>query len=109
MLERKGPMPPIELDEIPDIKSMSREELDKIPFEKWKLYCGVEGCNHYTGVRDYGLWPELLGRFVNCDWINVYKSHFLCGKHWKELKTNPNLPRKLEFNCDTIARTIFKT
>lgn len=103
----RGPMPSIELDETPDIKKMSREELNKIPFDKWRIYCKVQGCNRFTHLRDYGIWPVLFGRFVGGDWINVHESYFLCHNHYKLIdKEKKQLHMKYYFSVDDIGKRI---
>jgi hypothetical protein len=86
----KGPMPPIELDDFQpeEIKQLTREELDKLPFEVVHWRCKVKLCKGYTRMRDYGLGFEYYHpRF---GWINQIHNYFLCGAHNKAFKNRWN-------------------
>jgi hypothetical protein len=80
----RGPMPPIEFDNQDqiDLTKLSKEELDKIPFEKKKWICGCKNCVRQTTVRDYGLvsmyyWPAFK------IWINPTEGFYMCPRHYK--------------------------
>lgn len=98
--------PQLEVTDMVDIKTLSKEELKTVPFDKWKMYCGVEGCKHFTTVRDYGLWPEIYRQFIDTDWINVLTHAFICFRHWKEYKScRDKIPYK-GLHIDHIKKTI---
>lgn len=65
-------IPKLEAADMPGIKDLSREQLDRMDHDKWKLMCKAEGCTHYTTLKDYGIWPELFGRFSK-PWFNVMR------------------------------------
>ena len=92
----KGPMPPIELDEeftLEDLKIMSREELDKIPYTPVRWQCKIKLCKSFTRLRDYGVHPWYYHPrgVCHCDgttihWIHVYNIFRICHKHKKYWK-----------------------
>lgn len=109
-MSMKPELPPMDLQisDVADIKSLSREELAKVPFDKWKLFCGIEGCHHFTAVRDYGIWPEVYRRFSDgVNWLNVYSQIFICAQHFKEYKGDlSKIPIKEHFCMDEVKKTI---
>jgi hypothetical protein len=69
----------IDLSEI-DIKSIPIEVLRKTEAKKWKWICKAQGCNRYTTIKDFEIFPLF---FYRKTWINIYRSYFLCAIHWK--------------------------
>lgn len=99
--------PELELSDVVDIKSLSKEELKLVPFESWKLVCKIEGCKRFTRVKDYGLWPVVCGRFQNSPWFNVYKQFLICYGHWKFYKVDPGKFKIKEgLHIDEIKKVI---
>lgn len=74
-----------EEEAIKELKNMSREEIDLVPYDTLKLICQAKGCNRHTKVRDYGLQDTYYSnRFIGKEkWHNIKFSFFLCAKHWK--------------------------
>lgn len=81
--------PQLEMADVMDLKSMSKEELDKVPFEVLYWFCSINHCHRYTRVRDYGIvgnngvthefyWPRAKG-----PWVDVFDHIRICSKHWK--------------------------
>lgn len=81
----KEPMHKIELElsDVADIKELSPGELKKVPFEKIKLLCSVNGCCRFTSVKDYGISPVYYGF---SQWIDLSTIIYFCPKHWREYK-----------------------
>lgn len=69
---------PDDLDGIPDIHSLTLEELNKVPFDKIKWRCQIKHCNGCTQIRDYGILPVFFWRKK---WLDLRFHYFLCGKH----------------------------
>lgn len=103
-------MPQLEPDDMPKVWKLPEEELKKLPFESWRLFCGIEGCNRFTHVKDFGVWPRLYGRFAP-KWINIRVQRFFCAVHWKmyggEFGTPPVLPYK-DYSIDEVRKTIME-
>lgn len=100
--------PQLEASDMPDPRKMSREELALVPFDKWRLFCGVEGCTHFTHVRDYGIWPLLSWGNMR-GWIRVDLQRFICAKHWK-IYSSPGVqtPYKDYYSIDETRKTILE-
>lgn len=82
-----------ELDAIKELKSMSREELDQVPYDVVKWCCQGKNCTRGTKVRDYGIAPTYFWPRKNKEWLDISPMgwFFMCGKHnklWKRLKKN---------------------
>lgn len=100
--------PELEIGDVVDVKSLSREELLKVPHDTWRMFCCVQGCNRFTRVKDFGLWPEVHGRFMSGDWLDINKRQFVCDGHWKFYNGNlEKAPIKYYFHIDTIKKTIW--
>ena len=78
----KPPMPPmnLEMDDL-DPRKLSQAELDNLEHTVAKWRCCVKGCNRYSRVKDFGVWPSVYWRPGH--WINVYVQRLFCGRHWK--------------------------
>ncbi len=87
-------MPDLGPEDVPDIKTLSREELDKVPFEVMKWECCVEGCAHFTRIRDYGILPVIYWRR---EWVNLQQHIFFCQRH---------IPTKAHPERETLSRKL---
>lgn len=83
----KEPIPKIELDisDVSDIQTLSKEELSMVPCDKRKWLCCVNECSRFTSVNYYGPNIPVLWRG---NWVDLESSIFFCGKHWKLYKSN---------------------
>lgn len=69
----------VELPEI-DVLKVPIDILKKTEAEKWKWVCKYEGCNHYSHLKDFGVFPMM---FFRNKWVNIWQNYLLCAKHWK--------------------------
>jgi hypothetical protein len=72
------------------------------------LYCGVEGCVHFTKVKDYGIWPMIYRKFSDgtC-WLDIYKQFFVCAQHYRAYKYRmSDIPEKKGPWVNNITKTI---
>lgn len=69
-----------ELEAIEELKAMSKDELDKVPYDIRYWRCGVGKCKSISKVRDYGIPPFYWWRG---EWIDITDVFRICGKHWK--------------------------
>jgi hypothetical protein len=82
-------MPSIELDgeeerlELERLRSMSREELERVPHQvkKWKCHC--EGCGNGSRVWDFGILPWFYWPGKHRGWTNLNNTFLLCWKHYR--------------------------
>lgn len=65
------------------MKAMSREELDRTPYDLKKWCCQVKSCSNGTKIRDYGIVPLYFLHRKHGFWVDLKTTFFLCGKHWK--------------------------
>lgn len=73
-----------ELLAIQELKSMTDEELNKVPYEVKFWICGVDNCCSKSEIRDYGIHPEYYWRRSNKDkWIDIMTEFRICSKHWR--------------------------
>lgn len=68
-----------------DIFKLTKEELEKVPFDVARWQCKVKLCTCFTRVRDYGLdgvyyWKQKKG------WIDIRDEFFMCSKHYPRYK-----------------------
>lgn len=73
---------------IQELKSMSRAELDLVPYETVKWVCQAKGCCNGTKVRDYGIAPEYWSQRLKEPFFDVSLYFWMCSKHlkmWKHL------------------------
>lgn len=84
--------PQLELSDVVDIKTMSRAELDKVPYTTMFWFCGVDRCCSKSAVRDYGIIDNKGSKPVTHEfywprsdkpWVDVFKEARICGRHWK--------------------------
>jgi hypothetical protein len=83
----------MDLEEVTfdDLRVMSKDELDKIPYQRKKWLCQCKGCTNGTHVRDYGVSPFFwLDRNSNWAqhspeelWTDLTKFCWMCSKHRK--------------------------
>jgi hypothetical protein len=66
---------------INELKSMSKEELDLVPYENVWITCCCKGCNSVHRVRDYGITPEYYS--PKFGFVDAAGGMYWCGKHWK--------------------------
>lgn len=67
---------------INELMAMSREELDKVPYDLCKWQCQCKGCTNGTKVRDYGASPFFY--FLReSKWYDLDHWEWTCGKHNK--------------------------
>jgi hypothetical protein len=99
--------PELELEDVADVRKMSAAELKNLQGDRWKMYCGVEGCYHYTTVFDFGIgsyWAPNCGGGV---WMDVMKEFFICGAHMRRYRYQlEKLPQKEGPKINNITRTI---
>lgn len=78
----KPPPPPLpdDPDDIPDIRTLSEEELAKVQHTVKKWYCCALDCKRFTKVRDFGNHPHIRWRDR---WINLRVQIFFCARHSK--------------------------
>lgn len=75
----------VELDasDMPDIKSLTADELALVPFDKVKWCCTVKDCNRFTSIKDFGISPWYHWRRM---WINLSLNGFFCNQHFRLFK-----------------------
>lgn len=86
-----------DLDDIEfDIKSLTPDELEQVPFDGVRWQCKIKFCKCYTRMRDYGMHPVYYHKRgvknpVNGidHWINITEIFLMCSKHWKRYKGKP--------------------
>lgn len=100
--------PALEVNDVQNVKTLTPDELANVPFEAWRLFCMVDGCNRWTRVRDYGIWPELWGRLSIGNWINIRATGLLCAKHWKMYNKKIPFERKKFYSIDEVRKTIME-
>lgn len=69
----------LEPEDMPDLRSLTPEELEKVPFVVLRWHCCVKDCDRFTRVKDYGILPVVLWRHK---WQNLAKYVFYCADHW---------------------------
>lgn len=78
------------------IRSLPEDRLQTLLPELKKWGCCVEGCDHFTRVQDFGIHPVYRWRKK---FFNVVDYVFYCGKHWRQMKVDPNsIIRTSEFS-----------
>ena len=75
-----------EEEAIQELKSMTREEIDLVPYTNLKWICSGKKCNNGTKVRDYGIHPEYWSQRLKEPFFSINKTFWMCGKHWKLYK-----------------------
>lgn len=67
-------------------------QLEGLPFTRIKFGCVVEGCKGGRYVKDYGLTPYFFDTTKKeHGWFSALEHFYLCSKHWRIYKRNPNL------------------
>lgn len=80
-----------EEEAIQELKSMSRAELDLVPFDTFKWVCQAKGCCNGTKIRDYGIAPTYWSNRIKGEWFELGDFFWMCSKHfkiWKHLVKN---------------------
>ena len=98
--------PELDLTDIVDISTLSRDELKKVPGEKWRLYCGVAGCSHYTNVMRYAsrTWCSAIQGGI---WMDITHQYFICFQHYRQYRLKMDeLPQKEGPKINYITKTI---
>jgi hypothetical protein len=78
-----------EREAFAELKSMSREELDKVPFDLMKWRCDCKGCTNSRKCRDYGIAPIYYRPVGRGKWLNAIGQGIICSKHskfWERLE-----------------------
>lgn len=81
------------LEQLPDdfhpgeFMMLDRESLDRVPYDKRRVCCHIEGCERTMPVRDYGIDPFY---YINRRWHRLDLVLFFCAKHWKIEKQKPH-------------------
>lgn len=74
------PLPDLDAEDMPDIFSLTADELAQVPADlKWWI-CGAANCQRRTKVKDFGVYPKIYWRKT---WINLTKQAFFCSKHFQ--------------------------
>lgn len=76
------------------ILSLTKEELDSLPYDVLRWKCCCKECDRGTTVRDYGIAPlyflnrngKLSEKNPSKYWMNTSKIVWLCGKHYAIMK-----------------------
>jgi len=68
---------------IIELKSMTVEQLDLVPYEIKKWVCSGKNCNRGTKIRDYGTEPLFYHTRKSIGWFSLRDTFFMCAKHWK--------------------------
>lgn len=76
-------LPDLDDSDIPDIKTLSLEELNKVNCEKLKWLCAIKHCKGTTTVKDYGIFPFIFWRKK---WFDCRRYYYLCAKHTRRYK-----------------------
>lgn len=72
-------LPELDKGDMPDIKTLSVSDLDKIPADKYKMHCCVFGCSRWTGIKDFGIIPFV---YWGKRWVDLSRIVFYCSKHY---------------------------
>lgn len=83
----------LEESDMPDIRTLPKEQLELVPHEIKKWRCCIAECNGFTRIKDFGISPLFL--CFRTKWINLENCVFYCSKHWKLY--NVQIKRKTEF------------
>lgn len=73
--------PQLEPEDMPDVRSLTPEELALVPCDIGKWRCAAEDCRCYARVKDYGIYPMV--QFRRNDWVDVTRNLLFCAQHWK--------------------------
>lgn len=81
--------PCIDIDKreaVREMKRMTDEELELVPFTPMKWQCQGKGCTNGTIVRDYGIGPIYFHPRKNIRWFDIRTMYWCCSKHNKLFK-----------------------
>lgn len=77
--------PQLEIGDVMNIFELTDEELKQVPSEKGKWRCCAQGCERYSTVKNYGVFPVVrFGR----RWIDVTNRVLYCSDHWRQYKNS---------------------
>ncbi|KUJ56432.1 hypothetical protein [Chryseobacterium aquaticum] len=82
------------MEDLNYILSLSKVELDSLPYDVLKWECCCKDCNRGTMVRDYGITPiyflnrnsKAADKNPSKYWMDTSKIVWLCGKHYAIMK-----------------------
>lgn len=60
------------------------EDLETLPYKRFRWRCLVPGCTRGTHVRDYGIAPFYFCERKGWGWIDGTIYYMMCGPHWKQ-------------------------
>lgn len=80
-------LPDLDESDMPDIRSLTPEELEKVPFDKVKWCCCIKHCGGSTVLKDYGIRPWFRWRKR---WLFIKPRIYFCGKHSKRYRKKYN-------------------
>lgn len=94
--------PQLDASDMPDITKMTPAQLAIIPYDKWRLFCCIKGCNRFIHVRDYGVLPRVAA-WSGRRWININIQVYFCGLHNRMYKNAEwdKLPFKTRYKDET--------
>lgn len=76
-------LPDLGIEDMPDIRSLTKLELENVPFDKVRWKCCIKHCSCGTTVKDYGIRPFFIWRKK---WLNLSITILFCGKHARRYK-----------------------
>lgn len=92
MIDDEKP-PQLEMSDVVDIRSLTKEDLLKVPHQVGKWYCCASGCLRFGRVLDFGLSPVVWCRKR---WVNISLRIWLCGRHYgpyvKAIRSDKPIP-----------------
>lgn len=77
-----------ELVALEELMNMTREELDRVPYEIKLWGCQCKNCKNASRVRDYGVSPFFFSprKGKKWGWKDLRDWYYICGRHWKFYK-----------------------
>lgn len=93
-------IPELEINDVDDIKSLSHQELQNVPFDEKYWICGIGICIHKTVIRDYGIHPFYYWNPKKC-WVDILHEFMYCASCGKKYKKR--LSQKNQFLNQSIA------
>lgn len=82
-------LPDLGIEDMPDIRSLTKLELENVPFDKRRWQCCIKHCSCATTIKDYGISPFFWWRKK---WIDLSRNIYICAKHHNRYK-NPAMPK----------------
>lgn len=94
MAKVNPPLLDLDAEDMPDIFSLTADELAQVPADlKWWI-CGAANCQRRTKVKDFGIYPKIFWRG---SWIDLTQTAFFCAKHYAVLRRMERENRRGEF------------